>query len=205
MASPGSLYSGSPESKSTLDTPETGPYDGYFNLNTPSHLRLSPGDDFYAEWKALPSRLLESPSPIPPSIQFHAHKSSHGKATQHNLPRDCTFDLVATQGIQHCSNENSVECFTAVTDKSSPNSEISRYYLENTDSESQLHSSQVLSDMCLTSNKYQSDWSMDQNELSAASTRHLKICNIAPATSLVILYETLQVRHCARCSLRNQN
>ncbi|KAI5849420.1 RNA recognition motif 2-domain-containing protein [Morchella snyderi] len=46
--------------------------------------------------------------------------------------------------------------------------------------------------MCLTSNKYQSDWNMDQNELSAASTRHLKICNIAPATSLVILYGTLQ-------------
>lgn len=184
MASAGSVYSGSPESKSTLDTPENGPYDSFFSLTTPSDLRLSLSDDSYAEWKALPSRLLESPPPQISTIQFHSHP---GKLAGGSKPRNGNdlFDVdeslhpsaadVTTgslvQGIESSIGRDSSEC-------------------SNTDRKS-LNSPQGLNDQSL---KYiPQDWNLEPTEWSNISTRHLKICDIAPTTSLVIIYELLQV------------
>lgn len=194
MESIGSGYSGSPESKSTLDTPENGPYDNFFSLTTPSDLRLSLSDDSYAEWKALPSRLLESPPPQLSTIQFR--KNMGGLAGGSNdLDGHDLFGVDEPLRNQHSSPVNTTEGnLVQRTESSSPHAAVGRHNPEcnNTERKSH-HSPHGLKDESSISNCILQDRNPETIESSTTSTRHLKICNIAPTTSLVVLYELLQV------------
>lgn len=194
MASVVSGYSGSPESKSTLDTPENGPYDNFFSLTTPSDLRLSLSDDSYAEWKALPSRLLESPPPQLSTIQFRKHP---GKFVGGSKPMD-DHDLFEVD--ESLRKHHSVVNVTTgnhgqtIEGPSSP-AAIGRQNLEYSNSDRKsLYSPHELNDQSSISGYIPQDRNNPEAvEWSTTSTRHLKICNIAASTSLIILYELLQV------------
>lgn len=195
MASVGSGYSGSPDSKSTIDTPENGPYDNFFSLITPSDLRLSLSDDSYAEWKALPSRLLESPPPQLSTIQFRNHP---GKLAGGSKPMDDhdLFDVDESLRNHHPSGVDLTPGNLGQgTECSSPPVAIGRHNPECSNSDRKSpHSSHGLNDQSSTSSCILQDLNNPETtEWSTTSTRHLKICNIAPTTSLVILYELLQV------------
>lgn len=195
MASVVSGYSGSPESKSTLDTPENGPYDNFFSLTTPSDLRLSLSDDSYAEWKALPSRLLESPPPQLSTIQFRKHP---GKLLGGSKPMDDhdLFEVDESLRKHHSGVSATTGNLGQGTECPSPPAAIGRQNPEcsNSDRKS-LHSPHGLNDKSSISNYIPRDRNNPETaEWSTTSTRHLKICNIAPSTSLIILYELLQVR-----------
>lgn len=193
MESAGSLYSGSPESKSTLDTPENGPYDNYFNLNTPSDLHLSPTDDSYAEWKALPSRLLESPPPGISAIQFRAHPASFEEMALDSKMRSCGFEVGEGLGNHHPSAiEVLAECSTPGTIPRSHSINV-RHYLENLTVDDKLvEPIQGLNGSLPISSNSRLDLGTLPAEWPAASC-HLKICNISSVVSLVILYEIFQV------------
>lgn len=190
MASIGSGYSGSPESKSTLDTPENGPYDNFFSLTTPSDLRLSLSDDSYAEWKALPSRLLESPPPQLSTVQFHKHPCKLGGGSNPIDGHDL-FDV----GESLLTSPVAVTEGNVVQGTGSPPSvAVGRHNPEcsNTDKKSH-HSPHGLNIQSSISNYILQDWNQETTESSATPTRHLKICNITPTTSPVNIYELLQV------------
>jgi hypothetical protein len=96
MTSPDSIYSGSAESRSIIYTPESSPYDNYFN--TPLNLRLSPGDSSFAGgWGALPSRLLDSPE-LEMARPYHPHPTARKLRAQGELGGKIHGQLGITRG-----------------------------------------------------------------------------------------------------------
>lgn len=197
MASTGSICSGSPESKSTLDTPENGPYDNFFNLPTLSDLRLSPIDDSYAEWKALPSRLLESPPLGSLDIRFRGHSNSFTKLGE-SIETQGVCEAFATDLTLGSDDFSTVDTRTEgdarQIESSSPYSAIYQHYLEHLDGDKRfLHSTYKLNGNSSISNQSLLDLSKEPTEFPTFSTRHLKVFNISPSTSFIMLYKILQV------------
>lgn len=195
MASTRSVYSGSPVSKSTLDTPDNGPYDNFFSLTTPTDLRLSPGEDSYPEWKALPSRLLESPSPGVSAIQLHNHPVSVGKLAGGMKVGNKLdpFDLDEALGNQALLAPNT-RANNSIQQTFPSRSTITQQYLGNSETGGELiHPMRGLQDIFSVPHQTFPEWDKGPAGWFNISTRHLKICNVSPSTSLVVLYDILQV------------
>lgn len=175
MTSPDSFYSGSPESKSILCTPESGPYSGYFDTTTPSDLRLSPCDgSSTAGWGALPSRLLDSPEPE--ARPYHPCPVPGKIKTLEELRGKLQGQSGITRG-SGASSDGRVISFDSTTISSPPQ------YVEAANSS---HGQDDPFCQAQQGSNQDTQWAV-------VPTRHLKIGGIPPAATSLMLFNKLSV------------
>ncbi|KAL7270235.1 hypothetical protein RUND412_007065 [Rhizina undulata] len=201
MTSSESLSSASPESKNTPYTPVIGHFDEFYpSLTPPSDLRLSPGDETYHEWNAIPSRLLDSPPPQEEKVEFRQGNSSamydSQKKEKQQQKRGNAANASAADAGDSLDNSavflnQGQESPEQTPGDISPRSAIARQYLEATKLEfERLQPSVAVGDHLLCPNH--PDTAQEPVEWGFLSSRHLKIGNVPSTMSFPVIYKFLE-------------